>query len=81
MTKQEFENARRNAVNKYMDVAKSDMQKTLGRNRYANAKRRLAQCEKYIEDWEQNGFWNDKNIRAYESIYKNSLDLDYVSAF
>ncbi len=53
----------------------------MGRNRSAAAKRRYDKCMALKEQWDSEGFWTRENTLAYEIIFKNSDDLDSVSAF
>lgn len=82
MTKTQFEKARRLAVSAYMENASCELtEMSLGRNKKANAKRRVLICEKYINIWDTEGFWTQENTSAYNMIYKDT-DLDHpVSPF
>lgn len=81
MTKEQFEEARRLAVSAYLEKANRELTELTGRNRKANAKRRVLLCEKYIRIWDTEGFWTQENTLAYNMAYKDA-DLDHpVSPF
>ena len=72
MTKEQFEEGRRQAVSRYMETAHRDRSAPGATKRQKeNAGHRIQLCTGLLSKWAQDGFWTATNIRAYEMIYKH----------
>jgi hypothetical protein len=71
MTKIEFESKRMDAAIQYGVKASKELAIETGKNKRANAQKRFNTARQLIMDWTVNGFWNEKNTNAYETIYKS----------
>lgn len=82
MTKAKFEDARRQAVARYMDKAISDRERPgATRSEKNNATRRFNLCADLLTEWDFSGFWTPANVLAYRMIYHSCEDVSAVSAF
>lgn len=82
MTREQFEEARKQAAHSYMVKAKEEMNDvSLGRNKKANAKRRYAMCLNLTNKWDTEGFWTQENTLAYNMLYKDDSAGSPISPF
>lgn len=73
MTREVFKTKRMEALTKALQIAEHDMETEIGRNKQANARRRVTMIQKRMDEY-NNNFWDEQNTNAYEWMYKNYTD-------
>ena len=73
MTREVFKTKRMEALTKALQIAENDITTQTGRNKQANAKRRVNMIQNRMNEY-NNNFWDGQNTNAYELIYKDYTD-------
>lgn len=71
MTREEFEKKRAEALQYVVTDSNDRISTAITKRQASNAAARLIVTKHYLDDFKENGFWNDKNTWAYENIYKD----------